>query len=67
MSNDWMLDVLADLRSFADLNNMPRLANELELVAGVARDELHAIADPSGGALRDESVGRTLSRRVVAG
>ena len=29
MTNSWMLDVLADLRQFADQNDMPGLAAEL--------------------------------------
>ena len=30
MQIDWILDVLADLRTFAERNGMPRLAEELD-------------------------------------
>lgn len=30
MANDWILDVLADLRAFSSLNGMPRLAEHLD-------------------------------------
>lgn len=29
MRNDWILDVLTDLRTFAELNGMPATANQL--------------------------------------
>ena len=40
MHSDWMLDVINDLRTFADLNRMPRAAAELARVSKVAREEL---------------------------
>ncbi len=68
MSNEWMLDVLADLRRFADLNDMPGLSGELARVARVAREEIRALTvEGAGGALLNEGDGRTLSGRVVAG
>ena len=40
MTNDWILDVLADLRAFAHQNNLPRLAAQIEGTALVAAAEL---------------------------
>ena len=68
MTNSWMLDVLADLRQFADQNDMPGLAAELTRAGAVARDELRVkVACMAEGARRDEGVGRTLPGRAVAG
>lgn len=66
MKNDWMLDVLADLRSFADLNDMPRLSRELARVSCVARDEIQTEAVVVEGTSRDEGACGTLSGSVVA-
>ena len=56
MRSDWILDVLADLRSFAEANDLPCLAEQLDDTALIAtaefvtRDERSA----SGGHVRDE-------------
>ena len=39
MRNDWILDVLADLRSFAHANDLPLLAEQLDDTAHVATAE----------------------------
>jgi hypothetical protein len=39
MRNDWILDVLADLRSFAQANDMPLLAEQLDDTALIAAAE----------------------------
>ncbi len=66
--NAWMLDVIADLRQFAELNDLPRLARDLDRVAATARSE---IASPLSvvrtGMLWDECTGRTASRPAIAG
>jgi hypothetical protein len=49
MHNDWILDVLADLRSFAEVNGMPRLASHLDETTLLAATE---IADSRNGAVR---------------
>ena len=68
MTNGWMLDVLADLRQFADQNDMPGLAAALTRTSVVARDELCAkAASTAEGAPLDERVCGTLPARVVAG
>lgn len=67
MTNNWMLDVLADLRQFADQNDMPGLAAQLTQASTVARDEIRAkAACAARGAKRDEGVSGTLPGRVVA-
>ena len=40
MHNDWILDVLADLRSFAAVNGMPRLALHLDETTQLAATEI---------------------------
>ena len=40
MRSDWILDVLADLRSFADANDLPLLAEQLDDTALTARAEI---------------------------
>ena len=67
MKNEWMLDVLADLQRFADLNGMPRLSKELCHVAEVAREEFeHPLCSIKRVSL-DEGSCRTVSGSVVAG
>lgn len=40
MGKTWILDVLDDLRAFADLNGMPALVDELDRTCDVARREI---------------------------
>ncbi len=40
MRQDWMIDVLVDLQSFARQNKLPHLQQQLALTAEVARQEL---------------------------
>ena len=40
MANDWILDVLADLRAFARENRLPRLSEGLEKASRIAAAEL---------------------------
>ena len=40
MRDDWILDLLADLRSFAAANQLPRLAEQLDDTAIIALAEL---------------------------
>ena len=37
MTNDWMLDVLADMRGFALMNGMNELAEQLDRAAEIAK------------------------------
>ncbi len=40
MANDWILEVLADLKNFAQANGMDALAKQLDATAVVAKTEL---------------------------
>ena len=40
MSHEWIVDVLGDLRSFADANGLPKLRTCLDVAAAVATDEI---------------------------
>ena len=42
MANDWVLDVLADLRAFTSINGMPRLAEHLDDATLAAAAEIAA-------------------------
>lgn len=49
MGNKWILDVLADLKAFAEANDLPRLADQIELTSIVAAAEIIAGPDPGRG------------------
>jgi hypothetical protein len=40
MGQKWIIDVIADLRDFAERNGLPLLANQLEATASVAKAEI---------------------------
>ena len=42
MGNEWILDVLRDLRRFADANGMARLADRIDEASHVAASEISA-------------------------
>lgn len=47
MKSDWILEVLADMQTFAATNGLPLLATQLETTTSVAIAEiLDAIEDP---------------------
>lgn len=57
--NEWILDVLSDLKTFAAANGMSTLAEQLDdtrLVAAVEiasqKEEAHALADGGQGQIR---------------
>lgn len=58
MPDDWILDVLADLRSFALRNGLPALAAQMEAASNVARSEIAA-----RGEAREAGAGRPLVSR----
>ena len=49
MQSDWILDVLADLRSFALSNGLPALAEHLDDTAMVALAEFKAHEEKTAG------------------
>ncbi|MEL7345192.1 MAG: hypothetical protein AAFN59_10080 [Pseudomonadota bacterium] len=46
MANDWILDVLSDLKSFADGNGLPALALQLQDATLIAATELASQEGP---------------------
>jgi hypothetical protein len=48
MSKDWMIDVLADLRSFAEANKLPVLAEQLDDAIMIAAWELRCVGNRTG-------------------
>ena len=51
MGQDWIIDVLADLRRFAQKNDMPLLGEQLEEAALVASVEIASLVEPTKLAL----------------
>jgi len=49
MSHDWVIDVLSDLRRYADRNGLPRLALNLQEAALLAAMEISARLPAAGG------------------
>lgn len=45
MRSDWILDVLADLKTFAKSNNLPLLAEQLDDTSLVALAEIAALEE----------------------
>lgn len=45
MGQKWIIDVLADLRAFADQNDMPLLAHQLEATSTVAKAEMASLPE----------------------
>ena len=48
MKYDWILDVLTDLRTFADTNGLEALARQLDDTKQVAEAEIVSVADMVG-------------------
>lgn len=45
MRSDWILDVLADLKAFAQCNDLPALAEQIDDTALVALAEIAALTE----------------------
>ena len=56
MRHSWILDVLRDLQSYAEMNDLPAIATAAAQALGVAQGELAA---PDGGDGDDQTVGGT--------
>lgn len=48
MQSDWILDVLTDLKTFATINGLPALAEQLDDTAIVALAEISALQERPG-------------------
>jgi hypothetical protein len=59
MGNDWILDVLSDLKTFARANGMPSLAAQLDDASFVAQAEIASLREGDG-------IG-VLAKRTTAG
>ena len=55
MGRDWIIDVLADLRSFARENNLPLLTAQLEEAGFVAEVEIASLPDKVQWQSRNEA------------
>ena len=55
MQNDWILDVLADLKSFAIANGMCALAEQLDDATLIAAAEIASEAEKARGRLQRHS------------
>jgi uncharacterized protein (DUF2345 family) len=55
MGQKWIIDVIADLRTFADQNGLPLLANQLDVTSTVAQEELAAISEEALKSTRVET------------
>ena len=59
MRDDWILDVLADLRAFAMANQLPRTAEQLDDAALIALAEMSL--------QRERAMGQTHEDRAASG
>ncbi len=57
MGHEWIIDVLADLKSFASTNNLPILAAQLDETALIASAEIDAVTEKPSRQARGESPG----------
>lgn len=63
MGHDWIIDVLADLKSFASTNDLPLLASQLEETALLASAEIDKTAETPSRLTRGDGSG---TRHVFA-
>ncbi|WP_172298446.1 hypothetical protein [Pseudoruegeria sp. HB172150] len=54
MANDWILDVIADLKAFANENGLSRTADQLDDVSLIAAVEIASEKRGQPGTARDE-------------
>jgi hypothetical protein len=63
MGHQWIIDVIVDLKTFAQQNDLPALANELALAADIAEAEI----DPDNeGVPLAVRCGQSESRRFLS-
>lgn len=55
MANDWILDVLLDLKCFAQKNGLRALSEQLDDTADVAANELRQMQSAMPGAAKEYS------------
>jgi D-tyrosyl-tRNA(Tyr) deacylase len=59
MPNDWILDVLDDLRNFSDANALPELAEAIERARSIANRELRTQHTPGVSLIHASFAGDT--------
>ena len=57
MGQNWIIDVLADLRAFAQANDLPLLAGQLDVAAGVAVAEIMQMTEGTPVTVHGDSAG----------
>lgn len=55
MQNEWLLDVLLDLSSFAEANGLTKLSDQLDLTRQVAAAEISSCRVTAGGISRTDA------------
>lgn len=60
MGHEWIIDVLADLRSFAAANNLPVLASQLDETALIASAEIDTTMEKPSRQVRGDGPGTGL-------
>ncbi len=65
MRHDWIFSVLADLRTYADANDLPALAEQVSVLQRVAELEIGASAAPASSGLDGRPLALTEKRRRV--
>jgi hypothetical protein len=67
MGHDWILDVLADLKTYARVNGMPSLAAQLDDASFVAQVEVASLTEGNGiGILAKRAAARRADRAIGA-
>ncbi len=57
MGHEWIIDVLADLKSFASTNDLPQLAAQLEEAAFIAHVEIDGRKEQPSRMTRGDGAG----------
>jgi len=68
MGQKWIIDVIADLRAFADQNGLPLLAQQLGVTSSVAQSEITTMLEGAPRAANvNESQPASLARDTRSG
>ena len=62
MGQKWIIDVIADLRAFADQNGLPLLAHQLDVTSVVAQAEIEKMLEgaPVAANVNERELARSL-------
>ena len=67
MANDWMLDVLADLKAFAESNGLGATERQLSQTMATVENELHGLQGVAAGTGRSVGHVGELFRPIAEG